>query len=61
METHATILMSALRKMSVQITLNVKTVKEVSIATVLTVTKETIVLISMSVTAQLLVTRTPNV
>ena len=60
METHATILMSALRKVFVRTTLNVKTIKEVSVATVLTVTKETIVLISMSVTAQVVVTRTPN-
>ena len=55
------ILMSALRKVSVRITLNVKTIKEVSIATVLTVTKETTVATSMSVTVQTVVTRTPNV
>ena len=55
------ILTSALSKVSVRTTLNVKTIKEVSIANVLTVTKETTVKTSMSVTVQLLVTRTPNV
>ena len=55
------ILTSALSKVSVRTTLNVKTIKEVSIATVLTVTKETTVATSMSVTVQSAVTRTPNV
>ena len=52
--------MSALSKVSVLITLNVKTIKEVLIATVLTVTKETTVATLMSVTLQPVVTRTPN-
>ena len=56
----ALILMSALSRVSVRTTLNVKTIKEVSIATALTVTKETIVAISMSVAVQLVVPRTPN-
>ena len=60
METHATILMSALSKVSVRTTLNVKTIKEVLVATVLMVTKDTTVATSMSVTVKLVVTRTPN-
>ena len=54
------ILMSALTKVSVRITLSVKTIKEVLVATVLTVTKENIARTSMSVTVQSVVTRTPN-
>ena len=43
MQTHAMTLMSALWKVSVRMMLNVKTIEEVSIASVLTVTKETTV------------------
>ena len=56
----ALILMSARTKVSVRITLSVKTIKEVLVATVLTVTKENIARTSMSVAVQAVVTRTPN-
>ena len=46
---------------SVRIILNAKTIKEVLVATVLTVIKETIAVTSMSVTVKLVVPRTPNV